>query len=172
MFYFHQTPSPTPTTRFVPIFCKFPTNERPDNKPKHWEASTPWEQSLNELVFGLGTDGQPRFRDFVWRDVFDRQLDPNPLRAVAEVVLEGGRKMPRFSVPVGEEKVPFTVWLTPEAVWNRLRTLSQVAVLGGAGARAFRERFDEIMRGETVERNERGEVALHGVTYLAWTSRL
>ncbi|KAF9876438.1 hypothetical protein CkaCkLH20_05846 [Colletotrichum karsti] len=142
------------------------------NKPKHWEASTPWEQSLNELVFTLGGDGQPRFRDFVWKDAFDRQLDSNPLRAVAGVVLEGGRKMPLFSVPVGEEKVPFTVWLTPEAVWNRLRTLSQVAVLEGERARGFKARFDEILAGETVERNEKGEVALHGVTYFAWTSRL
>lgn len=143
-----------------------------DNKPKHWQASTPWEQSLNELVFSLGTDGQPRFRDFVWKDVFDRQLDSNPLKAVKDVVLEGGRKMPLFSVPVGEEKVPFTVWLTPEAVWNRIRTLSQIAVLEGAAAKGFKDRFDEILAGETVGKNEKGEVALHGVTYFAWTSRL
>ncbi|KAF0326218.1 putative methyltransferase [Colletotrichum sp. SAR11_59] len=142
------------------------------NKPKHWQASTPWEQSLNELVFSLGTDGQPRFRDFVWKDVFDRQLDSNPLKAVKDVVLEGGRKMPLFSVPVGEEKVPFTVWLTPEAVWNRIRTLSQIAVLEGAAAKGFKDRFDEILAEETVEKNEKGEVALHGVTYFAWTSRL
>ncbi|CCF38633.1 methyltransferase [Colletotrichum higginsianum] len=116
------------------------------NKPQHWEASTP-----------LGSDGQPRFRDFVWKD---------------DVVLEGGRKMPLFSVPVGEEKVPFTTWLTPEAIWNRLRTLSQVAVLQGEAAGAFKARFDAILGGESVERNERGEVALHGVTYFAWTSRL
>ncbi|KAL2881535.1 hypothetical protein SGCOL_003102 [Colletotrichum sp. CLE4] len=142
------------------------------NKPKHWKASTPWEQSLNELVFTLGGDGQPRFRDFVWKDIFDSQLDANPLRAVKDVVLEGGRKMPLFSVPVGEEKVPFTVWLTPEAVWNRLRTLSQVAVLEGARAAAFKAEFDAVLAGESVERNEKGEVALHGVTYFAWTSRL
>ncbi|KAF6839920.1 putative SAM dependent methyltransferase [Colletotrichum plurivorum] len=142
------------------------------NKPQHWKASTPWEQSLNELVFSLGSDGQPRFRDFVFKDVFDRQLDSNPLRAVAEVVLEGGRKMPLFSVPVGEERVPFVVWLTPEALWNRLRTLSQVAVLQGEQATAFKDSFDKILSGETVEKNEKGEVALHGVTYFAWTSRL
>ncbi|GKT89721.1 methyltransferase protein [Colletotrichum tofieldiae] len=142
------------------------------NKPQHWKASTPWENALNELVFSLGSDGQPRFRDFVWKDVFDNQLDSNPLRAVKDVVFEGGRKMPLFSVPVGEEKVPFTVWLTPEAVWNRLRTLSQVAVLKGDAARAFKERFDAILAGESVERNDKGEVALHGVTYFAWTSRL
>ncbi|KAK6212853.1 methyltransferase [Colletotrichum tabaci] len=142
------------------------------NKPQHWEASTPWEKALNELVFSLGSDGQPRFRDFVWKDVFDSQLDSNPLRAVKDVVLEGGRKMPLFSVPVGEEKVPFTTWLTPEAIWNRLRTLSQVAVLQGEAAGAFKARFDAILGGESVERNERGEVALHGVTYFAWTSRL
>lgn len=121
---------------------------------------------------GAHADGQPRFRDFVWKDVFDRQLDSNPLRAVADVVFEGGRKMPLFSVPIGEEKVPFTVWLTEEAVWNRLRTLSQVAVLEGERAAAFKAKFDEILKGETVERNEKGEVALHGVTFFAWTSRL
>ncbi|KAK2065304.1 methyltransferase domain-containing protein [Colletotrichum caudatum] len=142
------------------------------NKPQHWEASTPWENALNELVFSLGSDGQPRFRDFVWKGVFDNQLDSNPLRAVKDVIMEGGRKMPLFSVPVGEEKVPFTVWLTPEALWNRIRTLSQVAVLEGDAAKAFKDKFDAIVAGESVERNEKGEVLLHGVTYLAWTSRL
>ncbi|KAK1979080.1 methyltransferase domain-containing protein [Colletotrichum cereale] len=142
------------------------------NKPQHWEASTPWENALNELVFSLGSDGQSRFRDFVWKEIFDNQLDSNPLRAVKDVILEGGRKMPLFSVPIGEEKVPFTVWLTPEALWNRLRTLSQIAVLEGDAARAFKGKFDAIVAGESVERNEKGEVLLHGVTYMAWTSRL
>ncbi|OLN95943.1 putative methyltransferase C25B8.09 [Colletotrichum chlorophyti] len=142
------------------------------NKPQSWKASTPWEQSLNELVFSLGTDGQPRFRDFVWKEVFDRQLDTNPLRAVRDAVLEGDGGMPLFSVPIGEERVPFVVWLTPEALWNRFRTLSQVAVLEGAEAVRFKEKFDDILKGEGVEKNEKGEVALHGVTYFAWTSRL
>ncbi|TDZ34890.1 putative methyltransferase-like [Colletotrichum sidae] len=141
------------------------------NKPKHWKASTAWEQSLNELVFTLADD-QPRFREFVWKDIFDRQLDANPLRAVRDIVLEGGRKMPLFSVPVGEDRVPFSVWLTPEALWKRVSTLSQVALLRGERAAAFKAKFDEILAGESVERNGKGEVALHGVTYFAWSSRL
>jgi len=35
-----------------------------------------------------------------------------------------------------------------------------------------RKVFDEALAGEDVEMNEKGEVALHGATYLVWTSRV
>lgn len=37
-----------------------------DNKPKDWEATTKWEQKLNDFVFSLD-DGLPRFRHQVDR---------------------------------------------------------------------------------------------------------
>lgn len=81
-------------------------------------------------------------------------------------------KAPWFSVPIGEDSVPFTVWLTEEALWKRLSTLSQVAVLDGDELSRFRARLAEMLREESVERNDKGEVALHGKTFFAWTSRL
>lgn len=32
--------------------------------------------------------------------------------------------------------------------------------------------FDEALAGDDVETNEKGEVALHGATYLYWSSRV
>jgi hypothetical protein len=36
-----------------------------------------------------------------------------------------------FSMPLGEEREEWTVWLTREKLWERYRTLGQVAVLEG-----------------------------------------
>ncbi|KAM0287748.1 hypothetical protein ACHAQH_000279 [Verticillium albo-atrum] len=146
------------------------------NKPADWKASTHWEQLLNELIHSLDGDGQARFRNNTWRDCFDEQAS-NPLKTVAEYAVPGiatadDNKAPWFSVPIGEDSVPFTVWLTDDALWKRLATLSQVAVLEGEELARFRARLAEILGQESVERNERGEVALHGKTFFAWTSRL
>lgn len=37
---------------------------------------------------------------------------------------------------------------------------------------AAKKLFDDALGGEDVEENEKGEVALHGVTYLAWASKV
>ncbi|KAM0330024.1 hypothetical protein ACHAQA_004194 [Verticillium albo-atrum] len=146
------------------------------NKPASWKAVTPWEQRLNELVHSLDGDGQARFRNNTWRACFEQQL-PNPFKTVASYAIPGfaradDDKAPYFSVPIGEDTVPFTVWLTPEALWKRLATLSQVAVLEGEGLERFRAQLADILEEKSVERNEKGEVALHGKTFFAWTSRL
>jgi hypothetical protein len=39
---------------------------------------------------------------------------------------------PLFSMPLGENREGWTVWMTRERVWERYRTLGQVAVLEGA----------------------------------------
>lgn len=80
--------------------------------------------------------------------------------------------LPRFSLPLGEEKVEWTVWLTEEALWARINTLSQVAVLKGGQKEAARRTFEEVLKGDDVERNEKGEIALHGWTYFAWTDKI
>lgn len=141
----------------------------PDNKPASWPASTAWEQQLNDLVFSLPEDGHPRFRHEKWQDVFAGQMQSGPLQVFRQT-LTG--HLPRFSLPLGEDKVAWTVWLQPEALWSRLRTLSQVAVLKGEAKEEARARFDEILKGEDVQRNEKGEVLVHGHTYFAWTDRL
>jgi hypothetical protein len=38
---------------------------------------------------------------------------------------------PLFSMPLGQNEEEWTVWLTREKVWERYRTLGQVAVLEG-----------------------------------------
>jgi hypothetical protein len=71
---------------------------------------------------------------------------------------------------LGEQKISWTVWLTPQAVWERYRTLSQIAILEGSELeRVKKEVFEAI---EEAEKNEQGEVEIHGVTYLAWTTRV
>ncbi|KAH6682320.1 methyltransferase [Plectosphaerella plurivora] len=143
----------------------------PDNKPKHWPATTPWEESLNQLVHSLEGDGQQRFRQFLWQEVFDAQIPSNPVKTAANFLVPGASdKGPLFSVPLGEDDEPWVVWLTPEALWKRLATLSQVAMLKGEALDKFKARFDEILGEPSVERNEKGEVAVHGKTYFAWSS--
>lgn len=38
---------------------------------------------------------------------------------------------PLFSMPLGANEEAWTVWLTKEKVWERYRTLGQVAILEG-----------------------------------------
>ncbi len=145
-----------------------PADHCPDNKPAGWPATTAWEQKLNDLIYSLPRDSSPRFRDCKWQDVFTNQLERTPASGGGPTT-EG---VPRFSLPLGEDRVPWTVWLAPETLWGRFATLSQVAILEGEAKQLVRHKFDEALGGEDVDRNERGEVGLHGVTYFAWTDRL
>lgn len=63
-------------------------------------------------------------------------------------------------------------WLREEALWRRINTLSQVALLEGEGREAAERVFREAMAMDDVVRNEEGEVECHGRTYLAWTDRM
>lgn len=147
------------------------TTRATDNKPKAWKATTVWEQQLNDLVYSLPEDGNPRFRHYEWRRVFDEQgLKSNPLQALRDTLVTTDR-LTRFSLPLGEDRIPFTVWLSDEALWNRLTTLSQIAILKDDDRVQVRAKFDEIVKGSSVERNEKGEIAVHGFTYYAWTNR-
>lgn len=116
------------------------------------------------MLWSLPGDGQSRFKEGVWRNVFERQLKGNPL------VLSD--TMPLFSLPLGEDRVDWTVWLTEDALWSRFATLSHVAVLEGQARDEVYEKFRKILAGGDVERNENAEIAVHGTTYFAWTSRL
>jgi hypothetical protein len=56
--------------------------------------------------------------------VFDDQIKSTPLTITAFA-------SPLFSLPLGNEAVKWTVWLSKEKIWKRFSTLSQIAVLDG-----------------------------------------
>jgi len=68
-------------------------------------------------------DSQPRFRHEKWRQVFEKQLSSNPFTIQSAD--------PLFSLPLGEASEKFTDWLSPEAIWDRYHSLSQISVLQG-----------------------------------------
>ncbi|OAA53765.1 methyltransferase type 11 [Niveomyces insectorum RCEF 264] len=150
------------------------------NKPLEWPAQTRWEAAFNQLVFTLADDGSPRFRDNKWQQPF----------AEAARSVDG---RPALFTPLVDDRTQWAVQLTPDALWKRYATLSQVAKLpeeedgegvdGLAGDRAdgaapasrkaVRRRMDAVLAaGEDVERNAQGEVTTHGVTYFAWARKI
>ena len=128
-----------------------------DNQPPGWTASTKWEDGVKQLVLALPPDGIDRFRDDKWWQVFERQASASE---------------PYFAAPIGRETVSFTAWRTKELLWDRINTLSQVAVLRGHEKDMFKARFDEIFENGDQVWNDEGEVEFHGVTTYGWTSRL
>lgn len=138
------------------------------NKPQSWKATTKWEQKLNDFIMSLD-DGLPRFRHQKWKEVFDQQLPASPLQALRDTLAD---RLPRFTLPLGEDSTKWTVWLSEEALAARLNTLSQIAVLEGDKREAWLKVLSEAIRGDDVERNEKGEILVHGVTHFFWTDRL
>ena len=139
-----------------------------DNAEKEWKFSSAWEQKLNDILWSL-EDGHPRFRHQEWQKVFDEQTETNPLQVVVDTVTSN---LPDFSLPIGAEDVSWTVYLSDEAIWSRFFTLSQISVLKGEQLDGVKKQVFDALKGEGVERNAAGEVALHGRTHLAWTSRV
>ncbi len=68
-------------------------------------------------------DSQPRFRHEKWRQPFEKQLSSTPFTIQSAD--------PLFSLPLGEASEKFVYWLTPQAIWDRYRSLSQISVLEG-----------------------------------------
>lgn len=66
----------------------------------------------------------------------------------------------------------WTVWLPDHAVWSRYSTLSQIANQEESQKVKIKRRVLEALQDSSTERNEKGDVAVHGVTYLVWTSRI
>jgi hypothetical protein len=140
-----------------------------DNAPKDWPARSKWQQMLKDIIH-LHEDGRPRFRHMQWKQVFEKQQESNPLQALKDTFTHN---LPQFSLPLGEESVEWVIYLSDEAIWSRYSTLSQISNLKGS------ERFEEVrkevfdsLKEEGVERNAAGEVAVHGRTFMAWTSRV
>ncbi|RYP06088.1 hypothetical protein DL764_003378 [Monosporascus ibericus] len=121
------------------------------NKPASWVVTTKWEQKLNGFITSF-KDGNPRFRDESWKDVFAENLPYTPFQVIKNTITD---HLPKFSLPLGEGK-----------------TLSQIAVLEGADLENAKKIVEDALNGDDVERNENGEIAVHGVTYYAWADRL
>lgn len=105
----------------------------------------------------------------VWKDVFTNQLKTNPLQVLHSIATH---QLPKFSVPLGEDVVGWTHWLSEEALWKRINTLGHVVLLEGEERKEGERVFREAMAMEDVVRNEKGEVECHGRTYFAWTDRM
>ncbi|CAK7210793.1 hypothetical protein SCUCBS95973_000909 [Sporothrix curviconia] len=148
------------------------------NKPRAWPAKVAWEQGLNDIIYSLAHDGSPRFRDGQWQEAF------------AEVAVpDAAANRPALYSPLADDRVYWTVQLTPKALWKRLLTLSQIANLPETGpndeqeaaagnttqptSRAtVRRRFDAVLARDDVARNDKGEVTIHALTFFAWAQKL
>ena len=118
---------------------------------------------MKEVVWTFDDDSS-RFRHEKWRQVFDDQNASNPLSLHFA--------NPLFGLPLGEDSVEFTSWLSKEDVWGRLRTLSYLAVLEGKELEKVRNTFEESLKSEGTEIDETGRVAVHGRTVFFWTSKI
>jgi hypothetical protein len=137
-------------------------DKRPDNAPQDWDVAAGWDSEMRDQVWELNFD-QPRFRHGRWKKVFDEQSTSNlfPLKFAD----------PLFGLPIGEETVPYKVWLTREAAWERMRTLGQIAVLEGDELAKVKARCERAFDSAGTE-TDGDKVALHGRTVLAWTSHI
>lgn len=107
-------------------------------------------------------DDTPRFREGKWKQVFDEQNRSNPLS------LQFAK--PIFGLPIGEDTVEYEQRLNPDAIWSRLRTLSQFAILEGEELEKVKTVFFDAVK--TEQADEQGRIALRGRTYFFWTSRI
>ncbi|KAG9244576.1 methyltransferase [Calycina marina] len=133
------------------------------NGAKAWETTSKWEQELKDIILETN-DGLPRFRDMKWKEAFESQQQKTLLTLYTTY--------PKFSLPLGEETIKWTVWLGDDAIWARFLTFSQIANQEDEEKEKIKQRVMKSLKDESTERNEKGEIAVHGVTYLAWTSRV
>ncbi|KZF24652.1 S-adenosyl-L-methionine-dependent methyltransferase [Xylona heveae TC161] len=133
------------------------------NAPKSWKPTTLWESKVKNLMWSFD-DHNPRFRHEGWKKVFEDQVKSSPL-TIQTVD-------PLFSLPLGEESVPFERWLSKQGVWDRYNTLSQIAILEGEDRERVKKTVFDALDGDEVEKNANGDVAIHGSTFLAWTTSI
>lgn len=96
-------------------------------------------------------------------------MDSTPLQTLKDTFTQD---FPQFSLPLGEDHVSWAVWLSDKAIWNRFATLSTISVLEPEKKEELEQKVLGALRDMDAERNEKGEVALHGKTYFFWTSRV
>ncbi len=139
-----------------------------DNYPYEMPTTAKWQQKLREILKSLD-DGLPRFRDMKWKEVFENQIDQTPLQTIRDTF---NQNLPRFSLPLGQGNVKWTVGLTEEGIWARFLTFSQIANLEQSEREKVKQQVLEALKGDEVERNAEGEIQVKGMTYFAWTSRV
>lgn len=150
-----------------------------DNAPKSWTTATHWESKIRDITWSFD-DNHSRFRHERWREVFDNQLSKTPLSIQAAD--------PLFSLPIGEDFVKFSIWLSRDAIWERYQTLSQISNLEAEQREVINLKVLDLVVGADLEeqdiktkvmeateksdaeRNDRGELALHGRTVFCWTN--
>jgi len=93
------------------------------NAPREHPATTTWEAKAHDLTWSFD-DRSPRFRHMQWRKVFEDQSKSTPLSLIIA-------NEQYFALPLGEQTVPFEVWLPREKIWERYSTISHIAVLQG-----------------------------------------
>ncbi|EME39647.1 hypothetical protein DOTSEDRAFT_28772 [Dothistroma septosporum NZE10] len=139
------------------------------NNARNHKASTAWEARLHDLTWKISEevgDVEPRFRHMQWRKVFDEQVKKTPL----SLLIASDDQL--FSLPIAEEQEPFEVTLSVESLWNRYSTLGHIAALEKEHRERVHKTFMEIVSAPEVEKNEAGEVAVHGNTYAVWTTKI
>ena len=109
-------------------------------------------------------DQSPRFRHEKWKKVFEDQNQTSLLSMTTSETL--------FGLPLGEIKVPFETWSSKDEIWKRYRTLSQIAVLEGEELENVKKTFWNAIDSPDTKVDSQGRVAIHGTTFLAWTSRI
>ncbi|KAF2863503.1 S-adenosyl-L-methionine-dependent methyltransferase [Piedraia hortae CBS 480.64] len=133
------------------------------NAARDHNAATPWESRVHQLTWSFD-DNESRFRHEKWRQVFDDQLESSPLALV-----KGGKDV-YFSLPLGEHVEPFETWMDKDRVWDRYSTLSHISVLQGERREKTRREVMDAL--QDAKKNIKGEVAVHGNTYIVWTSKV
>jgi len=134
------------------------------NAPRSHAATSSWEQTMQDFVWAQD-DSQPRFRHEKWRQVFDEQLGTGPLSLIVA-------SDQFFALPLGEFVEKWTIWLPKDKVWDRLTTLSQIAVLDEGETEEVRKLFYDALEAEDTMIDDQGRIAVHGMTQCAWTSKI
>ncbi|MCJ1406737.1 hypothetical protein MMC19_000805 [Ptychographa xylographoides] len=133
------------------------------NSRTDWVPTTGWEKKLKDIMWTFD-DKKPRFRHNEWATVFNEQLKSTPLTIQTA--------NPWFSMPLGEDSVKWTVWMTKDLIWERFRTISHIANLEGDKLEETRTKVYAAMSSSDVEVNEKGELGLHGQTVSSWTTAI
>ena len=139
------------------------TDHALDNSPMSWDIHAGWETTIRDLTWSFD-DHMPRFRHEKWRQVFEDQNQTSLFSLTTRDTL--------FGLPLGETTVSFETWLSKEDIWKRYRTLSQIAILQGEELQKVQKTFWDAIDSKDTGTDDQGRVAVHGRTFLAWTSKI
>ncbi|KAL9067211.1 MAG: hypothetical protein Q9161_007011 [Pseudevernia consocians] len=145
-----------------------------------WKPATGWEGKLKDITWSSGNE-DVRFRHEQWRTVFEKQLESTPFSIQSAD--------PLFSLPLGEEYVEFTQWLSPDAIWESSKPvrwsrrkrasgelmMGYICVVKSRGSLQGKDTKKKVLEATgaaDVEKNENGELELHGRTYSAWSTAI